>query len=90
LADAQANPATAFKPEEITILQRRISEVRKQDMALKVTDLKVSGEDLMNIGIEKGPEMGVILNELLDMVIEDPSLNRKDVLLKKAADLKKS
>jgi poly(A) polymerase/tRNA nucleotidyltransferase (CCA-adding enzyme) len=90
LADAQANPATAFKPEEITILQRRISEVRKQDMALKVTDLKISGDDLMTIGIEKGPEMGVILNELLDMVIEDPSLNRKDILLKKATELKEN
>jgi poly(A) polymerase/tRNA nucleotidyltransferase (CCA-adding enzyme) len=90
LADAQANPATAFKPEEITILQRRISEVRKQDMALKVTDLKITGEDLMNVGIEKGPKMGVILNELLDMVIEDPSLNRKDILLKKATELKEN
>jgi poly(A) polymerase/tRNA nucleotidyltransferase (CCA-adding enzyme) len=89
LADAQSNPATAFKPEEITILQRRISEVRKQDMALKVTDLKVSGEDLMNIGIEKGPKMGIILNELLDMVVEDPTLNRKDFLLEKATELNK-
>lgn len=89
LADAQSNPATAFKPEEITILQRRISEVRKQDMALKVTDLKVSGEDLMNIGIEKGPKMGIILNELLDMVVEDPTLNRKDILLEKATELNK-
>ena len=89
LADAQSNPATAFKPEEITILQRRISEVRKQDMALKVTDLKVSGEDLMNIGINKGPKMGIILNELLDMVVEDPTLNRKDILLEKATELNK-
>ncbi len=89
LADAQSNPATAFKPEEITILQRRISEVRKQDMALKVTDLKVTGEDLMNIGIEKGPKMGIILNELLDMVVEDPTLNRKDNLLEKATELNK-
>jgi poly(A) polymerase/tRNA nucleotidyltransferase (CCA-adding enzyme) len=87
LADAQSNPATAFKPEEITILQRRISEVRKQDMALKVTDLKVTGEDLMNIGIEKGPKMGIILSELLDMVVEDPTLNRKDILLEKAQEL---
>ena len=89
LADAQSNPATAFKPEEITILQRRISEVRKQDMALKVTDLKVTGEDLMNTGIEKGPKMGIILNELLDMVVEDPTLNRKDILLEKATELNK-
>jgi tRNA nucleotidyltransferase (CCA-adding enzyme) len=58
-------------------------------MALKVTDLKVTGEDLMNIGIEKGPKMGIILNELLDMVVEDPTLNRKDILLEKATELNK-
>jgi poly(A) polymerase/tRNA nucleotidyltransferase (CCA-adding enzyme) len=68
LADAQANPKTAFKPEEITLLQRRISEVLHQDMALKITDLKISGEDLAEIGIEKGPNMGKILRILLDMV----------------------
>jgi putative nucleotidyltransferase with HDIG domain len=89
LADAQSNPATAFKPEEITILQKRISEVRKQDMALKVTDLDITGEDLMKIGVKKGPKMGIILNELLDMVVEDPLLNTKEKLIKKAKDLAK-
>jgi putative nucleotidyltransferase with HDIG domain len=89
LADAQSNPATAFKPEEITILQKRISEVRKQDMALKVTDLDITGEDLMKIGVKKGPKMGIILNELLDIVVEDPLLNTKEKLIKKAKDLAK-
>ncbi len=87
LADAQSNPSTAFKPEEITILQRRISEVRKQDMALKITDLNITGDDLTNIGVQKGPRMGIILNQLLDMVIEDPLLNSKDKLLEKAKEL---
>jgi len=87
LADAQSNPATAFKPEEITILQKRISEVRKQDMVLKVTDLDITGQDLMDLGIKKGPKIGIILNELLDMVIEDPLLNTKEILTKKAKEL---
>ena len=87
LADAQSNPATAFKPDEITLLQRRISEVREQDMALKVTDLDVTGEDLMKLGIKKGPELGRILKELLDMVVEDPMLNTKEKLLEKAKEL---
>ena len=89
LADAQSNPSTAFKPDEITVLQRRISEVRKQDMALKVTDLDITGQDLMDIEIKKGPKMGIILNELLDMVIEDPLLNTKDKLVEKAKELAK-
>ena len=53
-------------------------------MALKVTDLDITGEDLMNLGIEKGPELGRILNELLDMVVEDPLLNSKEKLLEEA------
>jgi len=89
MADAQSNPSTAFKPDEITILQRRISEVRKQDMALKVTDLAVTGEDLMSLGIEKGPMLGKILKELLEMVLDDPLLNSKEKLLEKAKELNK-
>lgn len=84
IADASANPMTAFKPSEIEILQSRISEVRQKDMALKVTDLKVTGEDLMNIGIPKGPEVGRVLNALLELVLDDPMLNTKESLLERA------
>ncbi len=87
LADAQSNPMTAFKPEEITLLQQRISAVLQQDMAFKVTDLKINGEDLVSIGIERGPQLGKILKELLDMVLEDPMLNTKEKLLENAKKL---
>ena len=53
MADAQSNPYTSFKPDEITILQKRISDVRHQDMALKVTDLNITGEDLEQLGVGK-------------------------------------
>jgi poly(A) polymerase/tRNA nucleotidyltransferase (CCA-adding enzyme) len=84
MADAQSNPSTAFKPEEITLLQNRISQIRMQDMALKVTDLKVTGDDIVELGVQKGPFVGLILKELLDLVVEDPLLNSKEKLLEKA------
>lgn len=87
MADAQSNPATMFKPDEITLLQERISHVREQDMALKVSDLKINGEDLQKLGIEKGPKMGLILKELLDAVIEDPLMNTKEKLEELAVKL---
>ena len=87
MADAQSNPSTAFKPEEITLLQRRISEVRMKDMALKVTDLKVTGEDLVSLGIPMGPKVGLVLKELLELVVENPLLNTKDDLLREARRL---
>ena len=88
LADAESNPDSDFKPEEITELQRRISKVLEEDMAFKVSDLRINGNDLEGIGVEKGPEMGRILNELLEMVLDDPMLNTKVKLLEKAKLLK--
>lgn len=86
LADAQSNPMTAFKPEEITLLQQRISNVLHQDMALKVTDLKINGEDLVELGIPRGPEVGKILKELLEIVLDDPMMNTKEKLLEKVKE----
>lgn len=83
IADANANPKSVFNPVEIQSLQERIAEIRSEDMALKITDLNIDGEDLMEMGIEKGPLIGQILNFLLNEVIEDPLLNKKDVLIDK-------
>lgn len=80
IADAVSNPKSVWDPREIEELQKRIAEVRSKDMALKVSDLDVSGRDLKKMGIKPGPKMGKILNDLLEMVLEDPSLNDKDIL----------
>lgn len=87
IADAMSNPKGVFDPTEIVKLQERISEVRQKDMVLNVEDLDITGYDLMGIGIRSGPEMGSILSQLLELVIEDPKINERDVLLKKAKEL---
>ena len=81
IADATANPKGSFDPHEIEALEKRIAEVRSKDMALKVTDLDISGHDLQKLGVEKGPKIGEVLNHLLELVIEDPTLNDKEKLL---------
>ncbi len=81
IADATGNPKSAFRPEEITLLQTRISEVREKDMALKITDLKITGDDLIGMGIPKGPQVGNILSQLLELVLDDPTINTKERLM---------
>lgn len=49
---------------------------------ISVKGLALSGEDLMNLGVEKGKAMGNILNGLLEMVLENPKLNEKEILQK--------
>jgi len=67
--------------EELGELQRRIAVVADADAALKVTDLAIDGKDLMRIlGIAPGREIGVILERLLERVLDDQSLNKRETL----------
>ena len=43
--------------------------------------LAVSGKDLIKAGHPAGPELGDLLERLLDCVLKDPSLNTKEKLL---------
>jgi tRNA nucleotidyltransferase (CCA-adding enzyme) len=47
---------------------------------LAVADLALGGRDLMRLGMKPGPHFKDVLARLLDRVLEDPSLNRPDVL----------
>ncbi|HZK20484.1 MAG TPA: HD domain-containing protein, partial [Treponemataceae bacterium] len=64
--------------------RNRIDSILKEESVLQLKDLAVSGIDLLEVGISEGPELGVVLKELLKVVIEDPSKNNKKALLKMA------
>ncbi|MEP7104125.1 MAG: HD domain-containing protein [Candidatus Dojkabacteria bacterium] len=87
IADAESNPKNGFNPKELDELSERVSSVISKEMALKVTDLDINGEDLVsNFGLERGPEVGKILKYLLDKVVDEPLLNKKEDLLKLAKE----
>jgi len=50
----------------------------------KVSQLDISGNDLINAGIKPGKQIGEILNMLLDEVINEKIPNSKDKLLERA------
>lgn len=63
-------------------LKRRIDRIEKENHALRIADLAISGHDLMNIGIEASAFMGKMLKTCLDYVLEHPEKNNKEELLK--------
>lgn len=71
-------------------LKDRIQKELDKKTVLSLKYLAVNGKDLMNTGIPAGKELGRILNELLDCVLEDPDLNTKDKLLDIATKLKQA
>ncbi|MFS8131411.1 MAG: CCA tRNA nucleotidyltransferase [Candidatus Dojkabacteria bacterium] len=82
IADATSNGKNDFNPKELDVLSERVSSVISKDMALKITDLDINGNDLKsNFNIE-GPKLGEVLKHLLDIVVEDPALNKKLDLLR--------
>ena len=76
------------KVEEYDPFIRRIKELENQPMSVR--DLAVNGEDLSAAGIPKSKVMGDILEELLEMVIDYPSLNDKETLINQAVLLYKN
>jgi copper chaperone CopZ len=51
---------------------------------LAMADLAIDGADLLELGVPAGPAIGATLRRLLDVVIEDPSRNQREVLLELA------
>lgn len=63
--------------------------IQEERQCVSMKDLKVNGRDLMEYGIKEGKEIGEILHQLLDRVIDEPALNNKDSLLQMVEELKK-
>jgi hypothetical protein len=55
--------------------------VAAEDAVLRVKDLAVNGADVMRVlGVGPGPQVGRVLNRLLERVLDDPTLNQKETL----------
>lgn len=61
--------------------------IRERREPISRRQLGVTGNDLAEIGIPPGPRLGMILDRLLAMVVDDPALNSRDALLAAARRL---
>ena len=76
------NPVTfANKLSNLDSVAEVYKKIIENNAPLCIKDLAVNGNDLIALGIEKGPKIGQILNRLLDIVLENPEENKKELLL---------
>lgn len=82
LADtkAQSSYERRGKLENIIQIRELYRNALRNKECVTLKDLAVTGTDLINLGIAPGKELGTLLNELLDMVIEDSAWNQKGKL----------
>lgn len=75
-------------PEPIKRLQERIEMIIEAENAITVTDLDINGNIIMDaFDLKPGPIIGTILKELLELVLDNPEVNDRDILLQEAAEI---
>lgn len=66
--------------DSYNLAERQIDEIIETNLCLKVSDLDINGEDIKAEGFS-GKEIGSVLNTLLELVIEEKIINKKEILL---------
>ena len=74
------------KQERVSRVARVYEQVMAEKPCLSRKELAINGEDLRELGI-RGRETGDILESALLMVLDEPEMNNREVLLKYASDL---
>jgi tRNA nucleotidyltransferase/poly(A) polymerase len=83
-ADLRAKTVPADEHVALARLRELLEEARAAPHRL--ADLAVDGDDLIELGIPEGPELGRLLHRLLGDVVEDPALNERETLLGRARE----
>ncbi len=82
IADSYGAAGVPVNDSLLVEFTTRINTILAQESAFMIRDLAVSGKDLIEAGIPKGPFIGHILKELLDTVLDDPKCNTRDDLIR--------
>lgn len=72
--------------EEVVEGARDLRDEVRRRPPLTVGDVALDGRDLIRMGLRPGPRFGHVLEELLERVLEDPSLNRPETLARMVRD----
>lgn len=64
--------------------EEQYQECLKNQTCLTKKDLALNGSDLIAMGMKQGKDIGVVIEQLFDAVIEDPDLNDREKLIELA------
>nr|WP_034869297.1 HD domain-containing protein [Clostridium lundense] len=82
-ADIKAQNPRFYEERHMKLLEieKKLNSILQQRQCFSLKDLDVNGKDLIELGLAQGKEIGKMLNELLEIVMENPELNNKEELI---------
>lgn len=69
--------------ERLLLLEKiksKYRQIKEQKNCLSLKDMAINGTHLIKLGFNEGVEIGKILNELFEMVVDNPELNSEEKL----------
>lgn len=78
---AQSNHLRQQRLDKCDLLEELYHEVLKEKPLMSVRDLAINGHDVMMLGYQEGPDVGKVLAELLENVLNGNVKNEKEALL---------
>jgi putative nucleotidyltransferase with HDIG domain len=71
--------------DDVNDLELRVRDEIDKKRPFGLQDLKINGEDLMQaFDLPEGPVIGLVLNHLLEIVLDEPERNDRDALMTEA------
>ena len=87
-ADVTAqSPEYAFRLDQISAAESEARALAAQKPCLTLKGLEINGRTLMDIGIPQGRQLGAVLAQLLDEVIDGVTKNTREALLERAQEI---
>ena len=84
LEGEQPGTAVPETGEELEAIRRHSEEIRRRGDCISLKTLAVTGKDLIQAGMKPGKGLGETLNHLLNLVLENPEQNKKELLIREA------
>ena len=84
---AQGSYQREEKLTQIDETERLYTEIMEKSQCISLKTLEITGNDLIALGVPKGKQIGEILNQLLDEVLQNPENNVHAYLIEKVRKL---
>ena len=78
---AQNPEKTGADLDRLSTIEHMLDVLLKEQPVFRISDLAIGGGDLIAIGMEPGPQMGTLLEDVLEQVMAGKLPNDRDALL---------
>lgn len=78
---AQSTYQREEKEENLRQVRTLYEEILRKEECVSLKELALTGKDLMELGVPQGKQLGMILQQLLEDVLENPEHNTREYLV---------